>query len=223
MGPAASAAFLVELAARYPAATDQEHPRVLLLSDPAIPDRSTALLRGDDAPLAAIRSGLHTLVSWGATLLTVPCNSAHFWVEQLADELPCPVLSIVDATLDEAVAKSPEGAWLLATTGTVAAGVYQRRARDLGYRLHIPSPAQQTVVQAVIDAVKGGDVEGGAVLYTQVHGELRGEHDLPLVNACTELPLAAAAAGSPGEGTVSSVAALVAATIDALTSSRVPA
>jgi len=159
MGPAATAAFLVELAAHYPAATDQEHPRVLLLSDPAIPDRSTALLRGDDAPLAAIRSGLQALVSWGATLLAVPCNSAHFWVERLADELPCPVVSIIDATLDEAVAKSPEGAWLLATT-------------------------------------------------------------FPLVNACTELPLAAAAAGSPGKGTISSVAALVRATIDALTASR---
>lgn len=219
MGPAATAGFLQELAAAYPAASDQQHPRVLLLSDPTIPDRSTAILRGDDAPLVPIRNGLHTLVSWGATLLAVPCNSAHYFIEQLVDELPCPLVSVIDATLDEAVARSPEGAWLLATTGTVACGIYQRRARERGYRLRFPSPSQQAGLQAVIEAVKAGNVQRSAVLYASLHDELQGECDLALVHACTELPIASQAAGAAGGRTVSSIAALARATIDALTSS----
>ena len=40
MGPAAAAEFLRQLAAKCPAATDQEHPVVYMIGDCEIPDRS---------------------------------------------------------------------------------------------------------------------------------------------------------------------------------------
>ena len=43
MGPAAAAEFLRQLAAKCPAATDQEHPVVYMIGDCEIPDRSTAI------------------------------------------------------------------------------------------------------------------------------------------------------------------------------------
>lgn len=43
MGPAAAAEFLRQLAARCPAASDQEHPVVYMIGDCELPDRSTAI------------------------------------------------------------------------------------------------------------------------------------------------------------------------------------
>src|SRR5262245_21332898 len=42
MGPAATVDFLGKLVEATPARTDQEHLRVLLWSDPSVPDRSAA-------------------------------------------------------------------------------------------------------------------------------------------------------------------------------------
>src|SRR4051794_22481107 len=66
MGPAATAHFMKQLAASVEASTDQGHPKTVLLSDPSIPDRTQAILRGTYEPLAPIRDGLLTLCGWGA-------------------------------------------------------------------------------------------------------------------------------------------------------------
>ena len=44
MGPAAAAEFLRLLAERAPVSRDQEHAVTYLLSDPQVPDRSSAIL-----------------------------------------------------------------------------------------------------------------------------------------------------------------------------------
>src|SRR5439155_11069370 len=132
MGPSATAEFLRLLAIRVPAETDQQHPRIVMLSDPAIPDRTAALLAGDHAPLAPIRDGLLTLERWGADLLAVPCNTAHAYIDRLREVLSVPIVHIVEETLREAMLRSPAGGWLTATTGTVFSGLYQQRADPLG-------------------------------------------------------------------------------------------
>ncbi|MEO3814836.1 amino acid racemase [Sphaerisporangium sp. B11E5] len=208
MGPAATAEFLRLLTVESPARTDQEHPRLLLLSEPGIPDRSAALLAGRDDPQAHLWEGLLLLAQWGADFLAVPCNTAHAFIEHFAGDLPVPLVHIVDATLREAMRGSPGGGWLAATTGTVLNGLYQRRARELGYPLHVPDAAIQSRVQRASVLVKAGRVpDAGRLFLTAVHGMWR-RHRLPVLAACTELPIAYTAAGLPPEYMVSSLRAL---------------
>jgi aspartate racemase len=216
MGPAATAEFLRVLAARVPASRDQDHPRTLVLSEPAIPDRTEALLAGDETPLAAIRDGLATLVGWGADLLAVPCNAAHVYVDRLLAELPVPLVHIVTASLAAARDASPEGAWLTATTGTVASGIYQRYARAAGYRLVVPPDGPRRRADAAAVLVKANRVAEAAEEFAAVVRELRAELPLPVLTACTELPIAYHHAGLPAAHQVSSIAALAGACVDAL-------
>nr|WP_223242952.1 amino acid racemase [Streptomyces sp. CBMA123] len=220
MGPAATAEFLRLLSLAVPARTDQEHPRVLLLSEPGIPERTGAILAGTDEPLQPIRTALEQLASWGADLLVVPCNTAHAFIERLQGELPVPVLNIADATLRAAMRTSPAGGWLAATTGTVHSGIYQRRAAELGYRLLVPEePLRSEIHRAGVLVKANRPAEGAAVLSTAVRG-LWQRHDLPVLTACTELPLAYQAAGLPAEREISSLAALVAACVTELRTPR---
>lgn len=208
MGPSATAEFLRVLAAKAPAGIDQEHPRVIVLSEPRIPDRTGSLIAGDDAPLAPLRTGLHTLTRWGADLLAVPCNTAHAFIDRFRSELSVPVVHIVDATLRAAIRSSPEGGWLAATSGTVLSGLYQRRSEELGYPLFVPDDEVQTLVHEASRLVKAGRPAAAGTVFGQAAQTLRYKIDAPLLGACTELPLAHAAAGLPPDQMISSLDAL---------------
>ncbi|WP_150238128.1 aspartate/glutamate racemase family protein [Nocardiopsis quinghaiensis] len=216
MGPAATAEFLRLIAHRFPATRDQEHPRVLLLSEPGIPDRSSCVLTGDDAPLPQIREGLSTLVSWGADLLAVPCNTAHVFIDRFRQELPAPLVDIVEATLATAVSRGAGASWLAATSGTVHGGLYQRRALDLGHRLLLPEPHVQEGVETTIRLVKMGRTEQAAACMTTVARSLWRTGPFPVIAACTELPLAYEAAGLPPDMAVSSLECLASSCVDTL-------
>ena len=67
--------------------------------------------------------------------------------------------------------------------------------------------------QVVINHVKANELaEAGAVMRKLVE-ELWQEHDVPVMTACTELPLGYDASGLPQERSVSSIGALVDATV----------
>ncbi|QFU93308.1 aspartate/glutamate racemase family protein [Amycolatopsis sp. YIM 10] len=222
MGPAATAEFLRLLALRVPARTDQEHPRIVLLSEPSVPDRTEALLAGDDTPLRPIREGLRTLVSWGADLLAVPCNTAHAYIDRIAAQLPVPLVHIVDATLRMAGRASPSGAWLTATTGTVTSGLYQDRAAELGYPLLVPDEAVQHRIHQAASLVKANRTGEGGEVFAEALASLWQRDRRPVVTACTELPIAYTAAGLPPESSVSSLDALATACAEELYRAATP-
>ncbi len=208
LGPAASAEFLRLLTVMAPAGRDQEHPVTYVYSNPQIPDRSAAVLGIGPSPEPFLRDGLETLVSWGAGLLAVPCNTAHIFIDRFRDKLKVPLVHIVEATVERAMETDDSGAWLLATEGTVQSGLYQSVARDRGYELRFPPDEAVQAISRSIALVKAGDVKAAAVLLAPVIQELWSSADLPVIGACTELPLAYAVSILPSAGMISSLEAL---------------
>ena len=216
MGPAAAAEFLRILARDAPARTDAEHPRMILLSDPEVPDRSDGITGQGLDPLPAIKKDLQQLIDWGADVLAVPCNTAHFFIDRFRDELTVPLVHIVEATVKAAQSLSPEGAWIVATSGTQKSRIYPACAEMKGYRFLQPSDEQQEQVQRSLRAVKAANMEEAGRLLRGVVEELWRERDLPIATACTELPLAYDASGLPSNRQVSSIQALSDACLDLL-------
>ena len=208
MGPAATAEFLRLLAVYAPAERDQEHPRVIAFSDPHIPDRTAAIRGTGEDPTSRLKDGLLRLVDWRADLLAVPCNTAHPFIDEFRQELPVPLVHIVEVTLAEAKLRIPRGGWLVATSGTVASGIYQNEARKCGYPLHLPAEDVQAIIHETTELVKANHTVEAAKQLRAVLQRLWDEKNLPIVAACTEVPLAYEAAGLPPEGMVSSLEAL---------------
>ncbi|NLA90568.1 MAG: aspartate/glutamate racemase family protein, partial [Synergistaceae bacterium] len=153
MGPAASAEFMRLMAERAPVSKDQEHARSYLLSDPGVPDRSSAILGVGEDSTDRLKKNLLTLTEWGADLLAVPCNTAHYFIDRFREELPVPFIHIIEETVKAASEMSPEGAWLLATRGTMDSGLYQRSAKGTGYSFYEPVMDVQHQVQESINLV----------------------------------------------------------------------
>lgn len=199
MGPLATADFFIKLVAATPAIEDADHVPVLILSDPRIPPRPPAILGDGESPLPAILARRDQLVKTGATVLAMPCNTAHFWFNELTADCPVPFISIVDAACAEVAARAASGdaVGLIATGATLAAHIYDSRLVAQGYRPIMPdADTMANIVLPAIRCVKQGDAAQGGRMLEPVVRHLREEGATVVLLACTETPLALDAIGS---------------------------
>lgn len=95
MGPAATADFYAKLVAITPGSSDQDHLRTVIWSDPTIPDRTEALLGGGPDPTPWLLDGSRVLREAGATVIAIPCNTAHAFVPRIADRVGLPIVHMI--------------------------------------------------------------------------------------------------------------------------------
>ena len=210
MGPAATAEFQRLLAVKAPAECDQEHPRMIVYSHTVTPDRTTYLLGKGPDPEPYLLDGLQTLIRWGADRLAVTCNTAHHFIDKFLEQglISVPVIHIIEETVRTCRERSPKGAWLTATLGTMNTGIYQRHAAACGYRFLIPDEEMRVEIHSVTDMVKAGKQEEAGVKYRTLVEKLWEIERVPVVCACTELPVAYQRAGLPMDMGISSLEAL---------------
>ena len=187
MGPAATVEFFRRLVAWTPACCDQDHPRILIDNDPSVPSRTDAILNGATSPEPALAAMAMNLERAGAELLAMPCNTAHRYLDAIRAAVHIPVLDMLEAT-----AKRIDGdcVGLLATSGTIRTGLYERVLAQRGIRLLVPeTPAQDRVMQT-IEAIKSGvdprSLEPGLAQIVAAFGA-RGAQ--AVIAGCTEISL----------------------------------
>lgn len=172
---------------------DQAYPPHWLAQLP-VPDRTAALQ--DDAapqPLDGMRQGLAQLRGLGARAVAVSCNTAHAWHAPLQDSAPdLELLHIARETVASLRREGHGRAALLATRGTYRFGIYDRAFADAGIECVLPDEsARDLLMQGIYDGVKAGDLALARSRFVEVGSALQERHGpLPLVMACTEIPLA---------------------------------
>jgi aspartate racemase len=134
MGPEATLYLFEKIIQSTPVSKDQDHLRVIIDSNPKIPDRTEAILeRGEDPVPLMVQSG-ESLARAGADFIVIPCVSAHVFLEELRGKLSLPILSAFDEIAMLITQNHPgiKGVGLLATRGTILAGLFQKRLLDSG-------------------------------------------------------------------------------------------
>lgn len=193
MGPLATVDFLAKVVAVTSASCDQEHVPLIAYQLPQIPDRSTAILQGTDAPFAPMLFGLQRLAQAGAQLAAIPCNTAHHWHARLSNAQPLRILHIADAVKRELQQRSTQALRpaILATRGTLRSRVYEDRLGSEFEPVAIDQDAQSLVDQA-IRAVKAGErLRAAGFAHAAAQRALAAGAQV-LILACTELPVAMA-------------------------------
>lgn len=205
MGPQATADFLHKLVEQTAAETDQRHMPVVVWSVPQIPDRSRAILAGGESPLPAMLRGLEQLRAMGANAAAIPCNTAHHWYDALAARTDMPILHIVDSVADDLRRRLPDASriGLMATRGTIAAGIYEKRLPG-SCRLLVPETSDLDDLMEAIGWAKGGQLERARTVFARIADGLRARGAQAIVMGCTEIPLAP----PPGDDLIDSTDAL---------------
>jgi aspartate racemase len=192
MGPAASAEYITRLIQQTPATTDQEHIPFVLWNEPRTPDRSTSMRAGNDDPLPYLKEGILSLKSVGCDYIVIPCNSAHYWYDEM-NKLGIPILHIVDSVVDELKSLDilNQTIGVMGTQGTIEYGIYQQRLESQGWKCIVPdSDEMDYFVQPAIDFIKAGNITEAHYLLVKVIDSLIERGAKAVVLGCTELPLA---------------------------------
>ncbi len=163
MGPAATIQFMHLVVSLTPAQRDQDHIRMLVDMNPAIPpDRTAAILGQGPSPVPELVKSARLLEQAGATFLVFPCNTAHYFLPQVQAQINIPILNMIEETA--AYIGGERGGMnkiaLLATDGTVQTGLYQQAlsGRKLNY-LVPDEAAQQAVMKTIYDIKAGCDLK----------------------------------------------------------------
>ncbi len=194
MGPAATADFYTKLVTLTPADTDQDHPKVVIWSDPSIPDRTLALTAGGPDPTPWLLRGAEILGAAGATIIGIPCNTAHAFLPRIQSQLGIPVVHMIDQVGRHlaGMATRVTRVGLLASTGTVRTGLYQDMLCQYGIDAVLPDPVFQTgLVMTAIRMVKAGRARPeAATALTMAADDLIDRGAQLIIAGCTEIPLA---------------------------------
>ncbi len=201
MGPLATADLLIKIVTMTKAACDNEHIRVFVDDNAAIPDRTGAILHGGPDPVPEMLSALRNLEKCGADCIVMPCNTAHYFLPRLQAMTQTPFLNVLTVTAERCAALFPgRTAAILATTGTLATGLYQDALAAQGLPFILPDEEEQALLMHLIyDLVKA------SLPLTEEAGSWRGLLEAMrrrgaeyFILGCTELPIVASTLEAEG-------------------------
>jgi aspartate racemase len=196
MGPEATVDCFAKIVRNTPARKDQDHLRVIIDSNPKVPDRTAAILGRGESPLPLLVAGTKALERAGADFIVIPCVSAHFFLDDLRRRARLPILSIFDAVAETIEREHPDvkNVGLLGTTGTIEGGLFQQRLDKSGIATILPGGDVQDKIMAAIydikDALPSRSRNEILADLLDVAQSLIARGAQGIVAACTEIPLA---------------------------------
>ena len=196
LGPAATVDLYDKIVKASPAKNDQEHFKVVIEQNPQIDDRTACLLNGGPDPTIAMYNCAKRLQKDGCDYIIIPCNTAHAFLPRLLRHLDVPFIDMQQTMLNEIQAKYGKDArvGLMATSGTIATGIYGKKAEKMGMKMFTPDEDHQASVMKAIYGPKGakaGFTTGECYddLYRGAEYLVKTYDCNVLILGCTELPL----------------------------------
>ena len=188
MGPQATQVFYQFVLDRTDAARDQEHLPAVILSDTGIPDRTAAILSGDtEGVYRRLLEDARLLENCGCTAIAIPCNTSHYFVDRLQEDVGIPILHMIREAAAALAALGKRRPGILATDGTIQTGLYQKECAAFGLEAAAPDPDTQKLVMSIIyDEIKQGE-KGSRDKFSKIDKAIRRLGCDCAVLACTEL------------------------------------
>ncbi len=196
MGPEATASLYLKIISATEASKDQDHFHTIIDSNSKIPDRTQAILYGGPSPVDEMIRTAQNLERAGATIMVMPCITAHYFYEEIQASIGIPIFHVLKGVRDYIDTYYPNSkkVGVLSTTATRESGLFQKALKT--NRVVFPDDdSQENKVMAAIfgeDGIKQGHTDGRTKeLLKEVAGILIEEQGCELiVVGCTEVELA---------------------------------
>ena len=190
LGPSSTVYFYEMLTSLTKASCDQEHLDIVISSRATTPDRTAYILGNSDKnPVIQMIEDAKRLENFGVDVIAIPCNTAHFFYDSIAENISVPLLNIITVTTNAVKASGGKTMGILATEGTVKSKSYHLAAEKAGISCISPSDEEQKIISSIIydDIKKGKKADIDKFNYVAESLFSRGADRLVL--GCTELSL----------------------------------
>ncbi len=208
MGTQAGLDFCNKLAVLNRGKIDQEYPLFLLYNKSNIPGRPESIgsqtkklsnkstnktsREKYNKVLKSLLKGCKLLEKNKCRFIVIPCNTAHYWFEDLQNKINIPIINMPKEVFKFTKKKCKKNSkvGLLATEGTLKTGVY-KKFFEKDYQLLEPSQKiQKLSVNKAIRLVKMGNVKAAAKAIKPAIDSLIKMKCKKIILGCTELPIA---------------------------------
>jgi len=192
MGPEATIDLFQKIVKLTPAKQDQEHLRIIIDNNPKIPDRTKAILYGDENPLPELIRTAQNLERAGVDFIIIPCNTAHYYYHEIQKTVNIPILNMIKETAIYLNQSSPhiKKVSLFATKGTYKAGLYEAHLRNLNIITLIPTETEQNQLMEIIYQVKAAqDLNKLKKQVIEIAQSQIINGAQAIIAGCTEIPL----------------------------------
>lgn len=192
MGPMATSMFFERIIERTVAHKDQDHIDMVILNHASMPDRTHAILTGDAKSfLENMEKDLKLLETIGVAHIAIPCNTAHYFMEQMKAMTSVKIIDMVEETAQTILDQYGEGTrvGILATDGTVHTGTYKKACLSRGLDFVNPEAHLQREVMKTIYDIKAGEAIDVAHFESIIKTMVDEYGCKVVILACTELSL----------------------------------
>ena len=208
MGTQAGLDFCNKLAMLNRGKIDQEYPIFILYNKSNIPGRPESIsfhtksssndleepknLQKYNKVLKSLIAGCLSLKKSKCKFIVIPCNTAHYWYDDLQKKIKIPIISMPKEVYfhTKKSCKKNSKIGLLATEGTLKTGVYNKFF-DKNFKLITPKkPLQKNSVNKAIKCVKMGKIKDAEKAIKSAINYLIKMKCKKIILGCTELPIA---------------------------------
>jgi aspartate racemase len=130
MGTQAGANLFQKLIDLSPANNDQGFMEVFLHSNSQIPDRTRAIVYGEESPLKEMIRSIDLMNKSGVELLLLACNTIYHYYDEFVTYADAIVLNPIHLLREYVVEKGFKKIGILGTTGTMAANMFDNELRQ---------------------------------------------------------------------------------------------
>jgi len=195
MGPEATVDLMRRVIQATPAQDDIDHIRMIVDNNPKVPSRIEAIIEGTgESPAPTLAEMARKLEAHGADFLVIPCNTAHYYLNDIRSAVSVPVIDMIELTVDAVLRENPsiDTAGLLASKAVLQTDLYMKRFQERGVDLIYPQTKLQAELMTAIGTIKTGNygtTERNALRSCTQNLLARGAE--ALIIACTELSIIA--------------------------------
>ena len=194
MGAAASADFyrrLVEVAQKdYHAVADSDFPEMWIYNLPVRDFDETGFVNPESVKNQLIASVKKLQVA-GSDLIVIPCNTAHYFYEDMQQATHVPILNILDITANVVLKSGYKKVGLLNSQSTRKYQLYETVLAKRGIVTISTNDQEQREVNVVIgNVIVGNQGKLDIDILRKIIGRYQQEGAQAIVLGCTELPLA---------------------------------
>lgn len=193
MGPAATIDFMAKVLrhSQAEATCEQDNVRLIVDSNPALPDRNAAIAGTGPSPAAMLADMARGLAAVGADMLVMPCNAAHAFADAVISATPLPFLHLIDEAVDVAARQHPAAKRIgvLAVSGAVEAQLYERALAARARTPVVPDAGSRAAFMDAVWRIKAGDLAAGRAGVLAAATGLIEDGAKLVIAGCTEVPL----------------------------------
>ncbi len=191
MGTQAGLDFCNKLAVLNRGKIDQKYPLFILYNKSNIPKRPENLKKYYNV-LKSLIKGCHLLQKNKCKFIVMPCNTAHYWYDDLRKKIKIPIISMPKEVYlhTKKTCKKNSKIGILCTEATLKTGVYSKYFNK-NFKLVSPTKSlQYNSVNRAIKYVKLGKVREAEKAIKSAVNYLMKIKCKKIILGCTELPIA---------------------------------